>query len=107
MPPTIPPSPRLSSPLIPEGLPFPMPIVLPNAPTLGRKLSPVFRVIWLQPNRASFTRLLLIVRVQSPTVFQIGAVDEPFAKSGCELVLGLFWYARVNRPLMRSLLVAW
>src|SRR5207244_1207061 len=78
-----PPASMDSSPLTPEGLPFPMPSWLPRVPTLELKLDPVFKVTWLQPNRASFTRLGWIARDQSPTVFQIGAVDEPLAKSGC------------------------
>ena len=45
-----------------------MPRVLPNCPTEGSQLLPLFRVTWLQPMRKSLTRLELIIRVQSPTV---------------------------------------
>src|SRR5881398_1516431 len=88
---------RASNPFSPLGFPFPIPIEFPNAPTPETKLEPVFRVIWLQPNRASFTRLGLMVRVQSTTVFQIGAVEEPLPMSGCEFVLGLFKLAAAHR----------
>src|SRR5262249_58519769 len=98
-----PPKPRLSRPSIPDGLPFPIPMLLPSAPTVESKLLPVFSVMWLQPNRKSFRKLGVIVRVQSPTVFQIGADDDPLPNSGCELVLGLFCCALVNRQLIRSL----
>src|SRR5260370_32219230 len=73
-----PPNARFKRPLSPAGFEFAMPIVWPKAPTELPQTVPVLRVMWLQPKRPSLTKLLEIDRVQSPTVFQIGAVTCPF-----------------------------
>src|SRR5579863_2485793 len=101
-----PPKSRPRSPTRPAGFELAIPIVCPKFPTDLSQVVPVFRVMWLHPKRTSLTRLLEIDRVQSPTVFQIGAVVVPFPWSNCELVNGSVWYARVKRPEMRSLFVA-
>src|SRR5215467_9419447 len=83
-----PPKPSPMRPSAELGFEPAIPMDSPNLPTLGSQVDPVLRMTWFQPKRASLTRLLEIERVQSPTVLQIGAVAKPFAKSGCELVVG-------------------
>src|SRR5438045_7148155 len=74
---------RARSPSRPEGLPLPIPMVLPNCPTPEAQQLPLLSVTWLQPTRASLTRLLPINRVQSPSVLSVGADAEEKNKRTC------------------------
>src|SRR5579862_8941827 len=86
-----PPKSKPRSPTRLAGFEVGSPIGSPKFPTDGSQVVPVFRVMWLHPKRTSLIRLLEIVRVQSPTVFQMGAVVVPFPRSNCELLNGSVW----------------
>src|SRR5215469_4391682 len=77
-----PPKSRPKRPINPAGFEFGIPSDVPKFPTEESQDVPVFKTMWFQPKRMSFTRVFDKVCVQSPTVLQIGPVTSALPSKG-------------------------